>query len=92
MKYDVVLSDEARLNLQETSDYYLLISTSLNQRFEEDLDSCIASLKKDPFLYQERYRNIRVAYLDNFPFGIHFIITENTIHILKILHTKRLYQ
>ena len=92
MEYTVFLSEEAKFNLQESADYYLKVSANLNQRFEKELDNCITSLKREPFLYQIRYKNIRIAYLENFPFGIHFIIEKEAILILKILHTKRFYK
>lgn len=92
MFYSVFITEEAKLNLQETADYFLNISVDLNQRFENDLEQCIKYLKRTPLIYQIRYKKIRIAYLSNFPFGVHFIIEGGNIYILKILHTKRFYK
>ena len=89
--YSIFITEEAKRDLQESVDYFLKISEKLTERFESDLDFCISNLKKSPLIFQMRYKNIRIAYLSNFPFGIHFIIEEENIYILKILHTKRLY-
>lgn len=92
MSYIIDLTDEAKLNIKQASDYYLEISTSLNDKFISDLIKTIDILGENPLHFQIRYRNIRIAITKTYPFGIHFIIEGNIIHVLKVLHSKRFYK
>lgn len=92
MPYTIDLTDEAKLNIKQATNYYLDISTSLNDKFTSDLIKTIDGLRDNPLHFQIRYRNIRIAIIETFPFGIHFIIEGNTILLLKVLHSKRFYK
>lgn len=91
MSYHIKLTDEAKLNIVEASEYYLKISKSLENKFQTDLINTIDKLKESPQHHQIRYRGIRIAHLKKFPFSIHFLIQEDIIYVLKILHQKRYY-
>ena len=44
-----------------------------------------------PFAYSVRYRNVRIAHTEIFPYNIHFYIDEEKSHIviIGIVHNKR---
>ena len=92
MHYTIYLTDEAKLNIKQATDYYLEISVSLKDKFTSDLINTIDGLRDNPLHFQVRYRNIRIAITRTFPFGVHFVIEGNTIHVLNILHSKRFYK
>ncbi len=92
MQYTITLSDEARLNLKEASDYYLKISATINDGFSSDLIKTIDQLKENPHHHEVRYRGIRIAHAKTYPFGVHFIVENNSIRILKIVHHKQFYK
>ena len=89
MKYFITLSDEAQTDLGETNDYYLKKSHSLLDRFWNDLDNTLVRLSENPFQFQERYKGIRIIFLEHFPFGVHYFLEETKIEVFRILHTKR---
>ena len=89
MKYFITLSDEAQADLEETNDYYSRKSNSLLDKFWNDLDQTFARLSENPLHYQERYKGIRIVFLDHFPFGIHYFLNGQEIEVYRILHTKR---
>ncbi|MCW4469350.1 type II toxin-antitoxin system RelE/ParE family toxin [Flavobacterium sp. MFBS3-15] len=90
--YPIVISDEAQLDISESSEYYLEISEDLQERFLSEIIAAIDEVQTNPTLHQIRYRNIRIAFTQVFPFGIHFFIDSNTIFINRILHTKRFFK
>ena len=89
MKYFLTLSEDAELDLRETNDYYSKISVELLDRFWEDLQKTMQLIGDNPLHYQERYRNNRIVFLKEFPFGLHYFINDNEVQIFRILHTKR---
>lgn len=92
MSYHIHLTDEAKLNIKEASDYYVEISTSLQERFQANLIRTIDKLKENPKHHQIRYRGIRIVHTKTFPYGVHFIIEGSIIRVLKILHHKQFYK
>ncbi|WP_407934953.1 type II toxin-antitoxin system RelE/ParE family toxin [Flavobacterium arundinis] len=90
--FSIIFSDEAQSDIQESSEYYIEISESLNDRFLLAILATIERIQENPKLHQIRYRNIRIAFAQVFPYGIHFFIKEKTIYIVRVLHTKRFFK
>ena len=72
--------------------YYDEISSELADRFHKDFKKTIDIIESNPLLYQIRYRNIRIANFNNFPYSIHFIVKNELIFVLTILHQKRYFK
>lgn len=92
MVYFIEISEEAQLNIKEVLLYYSDVSIALKDSFEVELSKSVELLAKNPLHHQERYRKIRIAFTEVFPYGIHYIIEHQHIYILKILHTKRFFK
>ena len=92
MSFYIKLSDEARLDLSEANAYYFSISKSLNAKFNQDIFESIDRIALNPDHFQKRYRNIKIVFSKTFPFGIHYLVEEDTIYVQRILHQKRLYR
>ncbi|MBS1502663.1 MAG: type II toxin-antitoxin system RelE/ParE family toxin [Bacteroidetes bacterium] len=63
----------------------------LDRRFADDVKVTISKLQKNPLHYKPRYRNVRVAYCDIFPYAVHFYMVESLrrIVIVAIVHQHR---
>ncbi len=72
--------------------YYDEISSELADRFHKDFKKTIDIIELNPLLYQIRYRNIRIANFNNFPYSVHFIVKNELIFVLTILHQKRYFK
>ena len=92
MPYSIVFSDEAIIDITEASEYYNEISENLENRFLSELVSTVDLISENPLHNQIRYKNIRIAFTETFPYGVHFITETNNIYIFRILHTKRFYK
>ena len=92
MQYFIELSDEAKLTIKEVLEYYATISISIKDRFEVELTKSIEILFKNPLHHQVRYRKVRIAFTEVFPYGIHYIVENEYLYVLKILHTKRFFK
>jgi hypothetical protein len=92
MIYTIKFEENSLDDFLDGLKYYENISEELANRFDFEFWKTVDFLKENPLLYQCRYRNIRIAFTKNFPFGIHFTVDENLIIVYKILHTKRLFK
>ncbi len=84
--YDEVLSD-----VRDAKKWYAEQQEGLEKRFAKDIKDCINRLKKDPFHYEIRYKQVRLAHCTVFPYSIHFYIQNTTrqIVIIGIVHQHR---
>lgn len=92
MVYDVTLTDKAIRDIADALKYYCNISEILHQRFKTVIIGTIDRLKSTPKHHQIRYRGIRIAHTNKFPYGVHFIIEGNTVRILRVLHHSQFYK
>lgn len=69
MKFQLIFEKETFVSFQESIDYYNEISTNIREKFEVDFWNKIQNVKENPYHYQVRYKNIRVAFTDVFSFG-----------------------
>ena len=91
MKYQIIISDEAKLDIREAKDYYNKIDEKLAKRCISDIIKTIDKLDENPIHHQVRYRDIRIAFAPTFPYGVHFLFDKTKIYILRVFHTKRFF-
>lgn len=76
-------------DIDEIVDWYNKIDIELSLKFEFSLIESIEFILKNPLLFQLRYNDIRVHFVENFPYGIHYKIIKDEIIIVAIFHTSR---
>lgn len=83
--------DDAKIDVRESKKWYKKQREGLEKRFAEAVKEVIYNVQNNPYSYELRYKNIRIAYTKIFPFGIHFYINEDKsqIVIIAVLHCKR---
>jgi len=86
MAFQIVLSDESRLDLREANKYYLEISKNLNTKFNLEIRDSIERIVFNPEHFQKRYRDIKIVFTKTFPFGIHYLVEESTVYIQSFMH------
>jgi hypothetical protein len=91
MSYKLVYFDEVKQDIQEAKEWYRMQVKGLEKRFAQDIKKAILRLKKRPTVHAIRYKNVRIAHPDVFPYAIHFYIDEQaqTIVITAIVHNGR---
>jgi plasmid stabilization system protein ParE len=89
--WEVFYFDEVKPDIKGAKEWYKSQKDGLEKRFIHDIKASIIRLQKNPLKYEVRYRNIRIAYPDVFPYAIHFYIDElkNRIVIIAITHQHR---
>jgi len=87
--YQLLISDESRLDILDAFSWYESRRPGLGKDFELCLEAGLSQLKRDPLLFQKRYKNLRIYFIDRFPYGIHYLIEADTIKVLAVFHTSR---
>lgn len=84
MEENYNFSDEAKLELQRALCYFKLIHK--DELFLDDLLNQIRQILSMPKAFQVRYRNVRIAQLENYNYSIHYTIYKGNIYILRLLN------
>ena len=89
MNYNLFILPLAELDIKEINFNYKIINKSLAEKFNIALKREVGIIHKNPFLFQVRYDDLRMAKIDKFPYLFHFEIHSETIVINAVYHTSR---
>jgi hypothetical protein len=89
MIYQIKIDESVLLDFDDNFIYYKNISIRVANKFRTEFKDKINYIQKYPFHHRLKYKEFRIANLKKFPFGIHFFIEVNTIHIIKLIHSKQ---
>ncbi|MCK5905960.1 MAG: type II toxin-antitoxin system RelE/ParE family toxin [Flavobacteriales bacterium] len=100
MNYRIKTHPEVSIDIERGIVNYKNIDSSLALKFTLEIEEHWNNLVQNPNHFQIRYKNVRVSFLKIFPYGIHYIFSEQTIYIIAIFNTsenpdkwnKRLYK
>ena len=71
MKYALLVSDNAKQQIERISWWFLEQASGLEIKFLHELFNAMEFIHKNPLKCQLRYKNVRVKFLKKFDFGIH---------------------
>lgn len=75
--FEIIISEEALLDLDDAMDFYSNISFELGEKFMQQFDDSILQLENNPF-FQIRYDEVRIRKIKIFPITLHFVINETS--------------
>lgn len=89
MIYNIINHKEVKIDVLQAKDWYKSQQKGLEKRFANEVKNTLNYLIKNPLLFQVKYKTVRTAYTEIFPYGVHYHINESTqtITILGIFHT-----
>jgi hypothetical protein len=90
MAYQINVSKDAEKDILTAKCHYRV--SGLEQTFDADFKSQISYLRANPFLFQIYYRNVRRAHFNTFKYSIHFIVHNDAVYILRVLHHKQKFK
>jgi plasmid stabilization system protein ParE len=89
MIYEVRFRPEAEKDVEDAAIWYENQSLGLGKEFLDKVSNTLENLLKQPSMYPIVHRNTRRALIHKFPFGIFYIIEENLIIIIAVMHVSR---
>ena len=86
--YTIAFRPEVYHDIKTAYDWYETQRKGLGEDFMLTLDESFSMIARDPELYQKIYHSIRRKLVRRFPYGIFFMMQEDLIVVLAVLHTK----
>lgn len=69
--------------------WYQRKQTGLGHAFRDNVELVLDKLAQNPMVHPLVYLTVRRAFIRCFPFGIFYILQDNTIIVLAVLHARR---
>ena len=89
MTLEVRLRPEAEQDLAEAAAWYEQQRQGLGHEFLDEVLMTLASVSATPLRYPTAHRSIRRALIRRFPFGVFFLVEDNSIVVLAVMHGSR---
>ena len=89
MKAKIAVAKFVKQDLKEATSWYNKARDGLGSLLLKEVNEKVIQISENPLAYEIKYSNIRVAFMQKFPYGIHFEFLEdqNQIIILADFHT-----
>ncbi|SHI91190.1 Plasmid stabilization system protein ParE [Cruoricaptor ignavus] len=86
-----IIRPSAYLDIEEAADYYFAIEPKLARRFIISFHKTVEKILVNPLGYEIKFSGkIRTVLVKNFPYKIYFVVMDETVVILAVLHAKSL--
>jgi toxin ParE1/3/4 len=94
MIYKLKLVPVVYQDLRKARKWYLEINKSLGEDFKLKVNEEFDYIRKYPAHYQKRYKEIRQAFVDRFPYTIYYLIEEELriVVVVGVLAQKQSFQ
>jgi plasmid stabilization system protein ParE len=89
MKPKIVFIPEAENDLREAFLWYEDKRQGLGYDFLLQVDAAIQFIKRNPQAYPTVYKETRKVLIKRFPYKIIYLVKENHLVVLAVLHSKR---
>ena len=90
-KFNVVVQELAKIDIRQARKWYNQQQAGLGKRLNQDMAATLRKIANNLTSFSIRYKQIRLAHFDTFPYAAHFYIddTNATVYITAILHASR---
>ncbi|WP_298116556.1 type II toxin-antitoxin system RelE/ParE family toxin [Flavobacterium sp.] len=85
----IQFTKEALFDIEEIILWYEEQREGLSFDFELCLEVGINEIQRTPSAFQKRYKQVKIRFINRFPFGIHYIVNNEIITIVAVFHTSR---
>jgi len=91
MSYQLQLSNSAIRDLNNAINWYNDQREGLGDKFKVAVNGIFRYITSSPKIFQLRYKEVRMAKIGGYPFGIFFITEEEEkkIIVVGVIHNKR---
>ncbi len=90
MAFRLKFSARALREIGEAQAWYETQSPGLGEEFVAAIALQLKRLEQAPLLYAEVIPKVHRALLPRFPYGLFYVVRGDLIHVLAVLHDKRI--
>ena len=85
----LIVRTDAEYDIQQAYQWYERKQPGLGEDFLEQVAQLLRQISNNPFLYSCIYQQLRRASTRKYPYSAYFIVEDDKIIVLRVLHQKR---
>ncbi len=89
MSRRLIVRPEAEAELREAYLWYEEQRPGLGEDLLLCVDACLATIRRHPEMHPVVHGSVRRALLRRFPYGVFFVVEQNTISVIAVFHLSR---
>jgi hypothetical protein len=90
MKHRYYIIPPARDEFRLARDWYQQLQVAgLGNRFAKSIKDTIGRIQTNPYAFAIRYKDVRIAHAENFPYALHFYLHDDVVVITAIIFQGR---
>ncbi len=87
--HKIIVKPLAESDIEEAALWYNDKVEGLGNEFLLVLEAKLNAIKRNPNQFQIIYKHIRRAVFERFPYVIFYIIEDNIVYVIAVVHTSR---
>lgn len=89
MEYSLTIKPEAEYEISDAMLWQEDQKRGLGLELSREFREVISYINEFPEHSQKKYKNVHIRFTKKFKYGIHYIVEDNNIYVLAVLHTSR---
>ena len=89
MAFEIIVKSIVWIDLTDAIDWYENELPGLGKRFLNRFEEAIKKIQSNPFGYLNVGLGVKRILTKNFPYKVFYTVSDNTIFIIGVLHSKR---
>jgi plasmid stabilization system protein ParE len=89
MSRRIILSPDARVDLDTTARWYRRKETNLSRRFKAEVDITLFRVARHPYASLRVNDRVRRVLMNRFPYRVDFSLDDTGVTVLAITHQRR---
>ncbi|MEQ1797593.1 MAG: type II toxin-antitoxin system RelE/ParE family toxin [Lacibacter sp.] len=89
MAFNFIVRSDVWTDVESAVDWYNHEIKGLGQRFFQSFEQATIQIITNPFHYTFITKNVRRCPVKKFPYSVLYLVEENNIHILAVIHRRR---
>jgi len=85
----LIINPFAELDLQVAYEWYDLKKEGLGKEFLNEVEITLDRVHQNPHQFQKIKKQIRMAVVKHFPFGVFYFVKNDVINVFAIFHFSR---
>jgi toxin ParE1/3/4 len=89
MKYRLVVTEDAELDIEDAMDWYENEQKGLGRKYLNSVTDCFKAILKNPLAFATIFLKIRKANTKKFPYSVFYQIGGNEVIVFAVIHSHR---
>jgi len=89
VNYSISIRPDAEIDIEDAAIWYEQQRNGLGNDFLDEVQNALRKMSENPYLYPIVHRNTRRTLIRRFPFAIYYLIEQDSLVVIAVMHGSR---